>query len=167
MNKKHTVYLGFGGNIGNVEENINAAIKRLCEDEKITLTKQSSFWYTEPLQCDEEATWFTNAVASFETSYQALELLELIMHIEQHLGRERKEGNRNLSRTIDIDMLDYKNESMDTKRLILPHPRMFQRAFVLVPLLEINPDYLYDNRDIHSYLSEIKYKLVDKNIYQQ
>ncbi len=168
MNKKKTVYLAFGGNIGNVEENINKAIKLLCEDEKITLKMQSSFWYTEPLESEEEdANWYTNAVASFETSYQALELLEITMHIEKTFGRERLEGKKNISRTMDIDLLDYNNEIMHNERLVLPHPRMFKRAFVLIPLLEVSPIYLFKNRDILSYLSEITYKLVDKKIYQQ
>ncbi len=167
MNKKNTVYLGFGGNLGNVEDIISKAIKLLNEDEKIQLKMQSSFWYTEPIKCEKDANWYTNAVASFETSYQALELLEVIMHIEKKLGRERVEGEINLSRTIDIDMLDFNSEVMHTQKLTLPHPRMFERAFVLIPFLEVNPVYLFNNRDLLSYLSEIKYKLVDKKIYQQ
>ncbi len=166
MNTKKLVYLAFGGNIGNVEQTINLAIDLLRNDSNIDLLERSSSWFTEPLQCEEDAQWYTNAVALFETSYKPLELLDISSSIELDFGRKRIEGRQNISRTLDIDILDYSNEHFHNERLILPHPRMFERAFVLVPLLEIAPDYRYNNRSIQSYLSEINYKLLDKNIYQ-
>ncbi len=167
MSKQKIFYLGFGGNIGDPEVNIQQAIDLLQEILNIKLVAKSSFWRTEP-QGDKNQPWYVNAVAAF--SYENLSphlLLEKIAKVEYNLGRERVEGNKNAARTIDIDILDFSGINLDEKNLTLPHPRMFSRAFVLVPLHEIASDFEYNGKNISAYLDEIDYTLDEKNIYQK
>ncbi len=167
MNKEKLFYLGFGGNIGDPELNITQAIDLLEKSIDIKLVAKSSFWRTEP-QGDKNQPWYVNAVVCF--SYENLSphlLLEKIAEVEYNLGRERVVGNQNAARTIDIDILDFSGIILDENNLTLPHPRMFSRAFVLVPLHEIASDFEYNGKNISAYLDEIEYTLDGKKIYQQ
>ncbi|MFH1359605.1 MAG: 2-amino-4-hydroxy-6-hydroxymethyldihydropteridine diphosphokinase [Candidatus Omnitrophota bacterium] len=131
-------YLGLGSNLGNREQNILQAIK-LLEDHSIRVTKRAHIIETEPEggppQC-----LFLNTVIEVTTSLDPHELLSLIKTIEQKLGRTKTV--RNGPRTIDMDVLLYDDIALNEPDLIIPHPRMHQRNFVLQPLKEIAPQHV-------------------------
>ena len=166
----YKVYLSFGANLGDTVKTISSAIELLCNEKEIELIKQSSFWYTEPMGEKEEIVnqnWYTNCVALFKTNLVVEKLFEKIVDFELKLGRIREENKRNQSRTIDIDILDFNKKRLNTKDLILPHERMFKRAFVLIPLKEIEEEYTFENISIDEYLQKIKYTLDGKKIFQK
>ena len=130
-------YLGIGGNIGNVKENIEGALRMLQEDNALKLQKISSYYETAPVGYEQQE-WFLNIVAEVETRLTPYELLSLCNKVEQQLKRERL--IRWGPRTIDIDILLYEGYESDEEKLTIPHPRMRERAFVMIPLQEIAPD---------------------------
>ncbi|MFA6281761.1 MAG: 2-amino-4-hydroxy-6-hydroxymethyldihydropteridine diphosphokinase [Candidatus Omnitrophota bacterium] len=133
------VYIGIGSNLGNRLENINKAIEFLKEDPRIEIVKISSIIETKPsggpVQGD-----YLNGVLKIKTGLAAVKLLLVLQGIERTLGRVRTV--RNGPRTIDLDILLYGNEEINEVGLKIPHPRMFDRDFVMKPLLEIEPDIL-------------------------
>ena len=133
-----TIYLGLGSNLGDQHAYLKESIKRLrnCGTVKVI----SSFYKTEPVGYTDQA-WFLNCVVKMITSLAAQELLEKIHEIEQYLGRIRT--TRWGPRTIDIDILLYDNLVLETERLIIPHPRLHERQFVLAPLDEIAPEIIH------------------------
>jgi 2-amino-4-hydroxy-6-hydroxymethyldihydropteridine diphosphokinase len=130
-------YLGIGGNIGKVKENIEEALKLLQDENKLKLIKQSSYYETAPIGYEQQE-WFLNIVIEVETTLTPYELLSLCNKVEQQLKRERL--IRWGPRTIDIDILLYEDYESNEEKLTVPHPRMQERAFVVIPLLEIAPD---------------------------
>lgn len=132
----HKVYLGIGSNMGDKEANLNEAIRLLNEDEDCRVRRVSSFIITKPVGGVEQDD-FLNGALYMETLKSPEELLDLLMRIEKELKRERiiRWGPR----TIDLDMLFYDDEIISTERLILPHPELINREFVLQPLSEIAP----------------------------
>lgn len=132
---KHTAYISLGTNLGDRSENLAAALRLLQDQEEVQLEEWSSLYETEPVGYLEQNP-FLNMVISVSTSLTALELLGVCQGIEQSLGRKRliRWGPRN----IDLDILLYNQENIETEQLIIPHPQMLGRAFVLVPLMEIN-----------------------------
>lgn len=141
--KLTAVYLGLGSNLGNRKANITAALQRLTAVPEITLVRQASYYETEPVGYQDQD-WFLNTVALFETALLPLELLQQMQQIELALGRVRT--IRWGPRTIDIDLLFYGEQIINTPELIVPHPRILERAFVVVPLLEIAPDLQYPGK---------------------
>lgn len=137
-----TVYLGLGTNIGNRKENLTRAIEALS----LALgpcTAQSSFIETAPWGFDSENA-FLNCAVAFETELTPLELLETTESIERELGRTTKStGGTYHDRIIDIDILLYRSEIVETPRLAIPHPLMHLRDFVLEPLAEIAPHAIH------------------------
>lgn len=131
-----TLYLSLGSNIGDREGNLRAAIVGLA-DAKVRVTRASSFYETEPVDFREQP-WFLNCVVQGETELPALDLLRALRGIETRLGSKKLVPKG--PRLIDIDILLYGDETIDTPELQVPHPRMLQRRFVLVPLAEIAPD---------------------------
>lgn len=131
------VYLGLGSNIGDRKANLNSAIKMLGERMKIDAV--SSIYETEPLGYDDQPK-FLNAVCLARTNLGPLQLLSLVKGIESSMGRET--GFPNGPRTIDIDIILYNDMSVIDPELTIPHPRMSERAFVLIPLAEIAPTNL-------------------------
>ena len=129
-----TAYLSIGTNIGEREQNLQDAVKLLVAHEEITVTAISSIYETAAVGFTEQAD-FLNIAVDVETSLNAFELLAQCQKIENDLGRVRE--FRWGPRIIDLDILLYNNEKYETENLIVPHPRMFERAFVLVPLEEI------------------------------
>ncbi len=129
------VYLALGTNLGNRVENLRSAVELLSE--KTNIEHISSVYETEPVGYKEQPLFF-NAVLSVKTSLEPYDLLGFIKDIEGDMGRQ--ESFRNAPRLIDIDILLYNNLIMQTDELTIPHPWMSQRAFVLVPLLEIAPN---------------------------
>ena len=137
-----TVYLGLGTNIGDRQQNLTRAIEALS----LALGKciaVSRFIETAPWGFKSENS-FLNCAAAFETELQTTELLDTTESIERELGRTVKSQGGNYSdRIIDIDILLYGNEIIETERLTVPHPLMHKRDFVLQPLAEIAPDVVH------------------------
>ncbi|MBP2653135.1 MAG: 2-amino-4-hydroxy-6-hydroxymethyldihydropteridine pyrophosphokinase [Firmicutes bacterium] len=131
------IFLGLGSNIGKREQNINAAINDLSHHPKITVTKISSFYETAPVGYTDQPD-FLNAVIAVDTTLSPQELLKTCLDVECKLGRIR--GEKWGPRIIDIDLLSFNNYECQSERLILPHPRLSERGFVLVPLKEIAPN---------------------------
>lgn len=129
-------YLSIGSNLGNKEENLLQAIQMLNEDEETEVTKQSSFFVTEPVG-DVEQDDFLNAALEIQTLRSPQELLGLIASIEKRLKRERLVHWG--PRTIDLDIIFYNDEIIQTENLVIPHIEMANRMFVLEPLCEIAP----------------------------
>ena len=131
------VYLSLGSNIGDRAGNLNAAIDRLRAVGEIV--QVSPFYETEPVEFAAQA-WFLNCAIALDTEKTPQELLASILDIEQQMGRRR--GQKKGPRVIDIDLIAYGDIALKTERLTLPHPELFNRAFVLVPLAEIAPDLM-------------------------
>ncbi len=133
-----TVYIGLGSNVGDSKSEIHEALRMLAE--RVRIAKVSSLYRTEPVGFREQAD-FVNAVVEVEAERSADELLALCRSIEERLGRERivRWGPR----TIDVDILLYGNAVLNTPELVIPHPRMAERRFVLAPLTEIAPDVVH------------------------
>lgn len=134
---ENTAFIALGSNIGNRYDNITSAIKRLTSYAEIHLVNYSSIYETDPVGYEEQDL-FLNMVIEIQTAFSAMDLLDLCLKTELELGRKReiKWGPR----TIDLDILTYNQENIETEKLIVPHPRMLERAFVIIPLLEINQD---------------------------
>jgi 2-amino-4-hydroxy-6-hydroxymethyldihydropteridine diphosphokinase len=133
------VYIGIGSNLGNRLENINKAIEFLRENPGIEIVKISSIIETKPAGGPVQGDYL-NGVIKIKTDLAANRLLLVLQGIERTLGRVRTEKNG--PRTIDLDILLYGNEKINESGLKIPHPRMFERDFVMKPLLEIEPDIL-------------------------
>lgn len=131
------VFIALGTNIEPREEHLNEALIALSKHGQIEIEKQSSIYETAPVGYIEQSD-FLNMVIEVKTSFCPITLLDTCQAIEQQLGRKR--GIRFGPRTIDLDILVYNQESIETERLTIPHPRMHERAFVLIPVNEIAPE---------------------------
>jgi 2-amino-4-hydroxy-6-hydroxymethyldihydropteridine diphosphokinase len=132
------VYLGLGSNLGDRMDNLSSAVERLSQ--KVNIKNLSSVYESEPLYIKEQPL-FLNTVLSADTKLAPFKLLSFIKGIESELGRQP--SFRNAPRLIDIDILFYGDQIIDTLELTIPHPRITERAFVLVPLAEIAPRLVY------------------------
>ena len=130
-----TVYLALGSNIGDREKNLREAIRLLAKS-NIRIAKISSIYETEPVDFLDQA-WFLNAAIEAQTHLSASELLTTLRNIESQMGSKKAFAKG--PRLIDLDILLYGNDTIATPDLEVPHPRMLQRNFVLVPLAEIAP----------------------------
>lgn len=135
------VYLGLGTNIGNKRKNMVTAAALLAERAGDILSL-SSFYETEPWGFESDNT-FLNAALALETTYTPLALLHLTQQIEREMGRTQKSNGAYHDRIIDIDILLYGNERINNEELVVPHPLMQQRLFVMQPLAEIAPSLLH------------------------
>ena len=136
-------WVGIGANLGDARANVLDAIERLAHLPGAKLRQTSSLYRTAPI--DSSGDDYVNAVASLDTSLDAHALLQALFAIEQAHGRERP--YRNAPRTLDLDLLLYGDEIIDdAPTLIVPHPRMLERAFVLAPLAEVAPDLVIPGR---------------------
>lgn len=131
------VYLGLGSNVGDRQAQLNEAIRLLDEKKGIEVVKVSSFYETAPVGYVDQPD-FLNLCIAIKTDLSPQAVLENALEIEQALHRVRKE--RWGPRTLDIDILMYGDEVIETPDLVIPHPRMTERAFVLIPLQEIAAD---------------------------
>ena len=129
-------WIALGGNLGDARQSVQQAIAALESLPQTRLEAASSLYRTAPV--DATGPDFINAVARLRTTLSPLALLHAVQGLEQQAGRER--SYRNAPRTLDLDVLLYSGVSQQTAELELPHPRMTQRAFVLVPLAEIDPE---------------------------
>jgi 2-amino-4-hydroxy-6-hydroxymethyldihydropteridine diphosphokinase len=137
-----SVYLSLGSSVGNRAENFARAIEALAMHD-IRVVKQSSLYETEPVEM-REPEWFLNCVVEVQTDLPPQELMQALLEIERSLGRERTaSGARKLPRTIDLDIVFYGSEIIRQAGLEIPHPRITERRFVLVPLAEIAAGVLH------------------------
>lgn len=130
----HVAYLGLGSNIGDRERRLIEAVAELNGTDGIEVAAVSSLYETDPVGLVDQPP-FINMAARIVTSHGPLELLGIVLALERRLGRVRT--IRWGPRTIDIDLLLFDERVMDTPELTLPHPRMHERAFVMIPLLEV------------------------------
>jgi 2-amino-4-hydroxy-6-hydroxymethyldihydropteridine diphosphokinase len=131
-----TAYLGLGSNLGDREENIRRACQELGAHPKISVERLSSLYETAPVGVTDQPD-FLNAAVAVRTSLPPEELLAVLLATEAGLGRTR--NARWGPRVIDIDLLVYGDETIDRPNLTVPHPRLHERAFALIPLAEIAP----------------------------
>lgn len=137
--RHETAYVSMGSNVGDRRAVLLRAIELLTEHPEIEVSRVSSFYETEP-QGVANQPWFLNAVARLSTGLGALELLAALQAVEAKLGRERRRESRWGPRTLDLDLLLLGEVTLTTEDLTIPHPRMWERRFVLEPLLEIAGD---------------------------
>jgi|KBSMisStaDraftv2_1062788.scaffolds.fasta_scaffold654887_1 2-amino-4-hydroxy-6-hydroxymethyldihydropteridine diphosphokinase len=130
------IYLSLGSNIGDREANLRKAVEQLASQDMRVL-HTSRIYETEPVDYVDQA-WFLNQVVEAETALFPMQLLTRVGRVERELGRKRTV--RKGPRTIDIDILFYGAAVVETTRLEIPHPRIAERRFVLVPLAELAPD---------------------------
>ena len=139
--------LALGGNVGNSRAILDRAVGLLCDGDKVRLTARSSDYLTPPWGFKYQPP-FVNLCIAVDTSLEPRDLLQRAQAVELQLGRDRAHEKRNGPRTADIDIIAYDDLTLQTPNLTLPHPRLFERAFVLVPLAEIAPDKVIDGKRI-------------------
>lgn len=137
------IFVALGANLpsayGAPHETLAAAMKALDRD-GLRVVACSSVWLTAPVPVSDQP-WYHNAVVAVETAFSPYALLEKLQGIENEFGRVRTV--RNAPRVIDLDLVAYGDQILDRPELIVPHPRMHQRAFVLLPLREIAPGWMH------------------------
>lgn len=153
----NTAFIALGSNIGNRYEYLTKAIEELAKHPKILLVNNSSIYETDPVGYEEQDL-FLNMVMEIITSFSAHELLDFCLNLEKELGRKREIvwGPR----TIDLDILLYNQENIKSEKLIIPHPRMLERNFVMIPLSEIRPDIIIPNieKPLEAWINELPNK---------
>ncbi len=147
-------FIAFGGNVGDARETIARAITQFCDGDRIRLIARSSDYKTPPWgKTDQPA--FINACIIIDTGLTPLGLLDEAHEVERAFGRDRHKEERWGPRSLDIDLLTYGEDTIDDPDLTLPHPRLFERAFVLVPLLEIAPNAIIAGRSLREALARL------------
>ncbi len=139
--------LGLGGNVGDVRATLDAAVARFADGAAVKLRARSSDYRTPPWGVTDQPP-FINCVIAVETTLPPRNLLARAQEVERALGRDRSREQRWGPRPIDIDLLAYDDLAMNEPDLTLPHPRLLERAFVLVPLAEIVPERLIAGRKV-------------------
>jgi 2-amino-4-hydroxy-6-hydroxymethyldihydropteridine diphosphokinase len=137
---KKRVFIGLGSNLGNKRQNLSTARNLITRLAEVEIVKVSSCYLTSPWGKTDQAA-FINQVMAVDTTRPALDLLHDLLNIEIKMGRQRCETWG--PRIIDLDILVYGDEIIDSKELKIPHPYMHERLFVLIPLAEIEPDFIF------------------------
>ncbi len=141
-------YIGIGSNLENPKEQVSSAISQVDELANVVVTAHSSFYQTTPIGPEGQPDYI-NAVIQIDTYLSAHQLLNELQNIENQHGRTREV--RWGARTLDLDILLFGEETLCDDRLQVPHPRMLERNFVIIPLAEVVPDYVFANgHDIQS-----------------
>ncbi|MBN9586865.1 MAG: 2-amino-4-hydroxy-6-hydroxymethyldihydropteridine diphosphokinase [Afipia sp.] len=149
-----SVLIALGGNVGDVRATFTKAIANICGMTQAALTARSSDYRTPPWG-DEQQEPFINACIEIETGLDPHALLFTLHKIEKKFGRDRAQERHWGPRTLDLDILAYDDVQLNKPELTLPHPRLFERAFVLVPLAEIVPDRLIAGQTPHQALARL------------
>ena len=134
------VFIGFGSNLGDRQKNIHQVLQNLNEHPKISVVKISSLYESEPVEMDTKNT-FLNGVAQIQTNLIPSKLVAVLEEGEQKSGRPKAEKGQKLDRVIDLDILFYNDLIFSIPGLTVPHPQSHRRKFVLLPMLEIVPDF--------------------------
>jgi len=145
-------FIGLGGNLGDTRDILEAAIARLDEHPDITVLARSRFYRTPPWGPVPQPD-FVNAAIAVDTSLPPHDLLDVLLATERAFGRVR-DGERWGPRTLDLDLLVYGDARIHDERLTVPHPRMAERAFVLLPLADLDADFVVDGQRTVSLLLE-------------
>lgn len=162
-------FIGLGSNLDEPETRLKAAENALCAVQGIHMRAASPVYATEP-QGLKNQPWFCNQVLALdcEAGMTAPDLATLLIALEKKLGRDGKSEVRFGPRRIDLDLLLFGNEVRTNVDLILPHPRIFERAFVLVPLHDIAPDLVFpDGSELRARLAALDYHTDGRYIYQK
>src|SRR5580704_13051297 len=146
--------LAFGGNVGQVRETFDRALAMLCDGTQVRLKARSSDYATPPWGVEDQPP-FVNRCIAVDTQLTPTALLARVQAIEHALGRTRARERRWGPRPIDIDILAYDDVTLDGANLTLPHPRLFERAFVLVPLAEIVPERVIAGKRVRDALAQL------------
>ena len=149
-----SVLIALGGNVGDVRTTFRKAIGNVCGMAQAALLARSADYSTPPWG-EEQQQSFINACIEIETSLDPHALLFTLHKIETRFGRDRANERRWGPRTLDLDMIAYDDVKLDKPELTLPHPRLFERAFVLVPLAEIVPDRVIAGRRVADALAGV------------
>jgi len=134
------VFIGFGSNLGDRLNNIRQALQMLNDHPKISVAKVSPLYETEPVEM-KSSHKFLNGVAKIQTVLLPLKLASFLNEVEEKLGRPQNEKGQKLDRTLDLDILFYNDLIFSVPGLTVPHPQAHRRKFVLLPMLEIAPDF--------------------------
>ena len=137
------IFIGIGANLSNKLHQTPldacvAALEMLANSKKLTVVKQSLWYKSAPVPASEQP-WYVNGVAQVDTALGPMELLAFLHRLEEQFGRVR--SYRNAPRIIDLDLLDYSGQMLAKDGLDIPHPRLHERAFVLLPLQDVAPDW--------------------------
>ncbi|MCG8574920.1 MAG: 2-amino-4-hydroxy-6-hydroxymethyldihydropteridine diphosphokinase [Flavobacteriales bacterium] len=154
---KRTIYIALGSNLGERETNLHLAYQ-LIEERIAPIGQKSSIYQTEPWGYDSDEI-FCNSVVSLQSSMEVNQLLEELKLIEKEMGRKSKKGNAYEDRLIDLDIIDFGGEVLQSSNLEIPHPRMHLRSFVLDPLFEIAPEWIHPSLKVP--VSKLREKLVE------
>jgi 2-amino-4-hydroxy-6-hydroxymethyldihydropteridine diphosphokinase len=138
---RHVAYVGLGSNLGDRERTVARAVELLRSAEGVQAVTTSALRETDPVGGPAGQPRYLNGAARIETTLDAPDLLRLLLEIERALGRQRRQQWG--PRTIDLDLLLFDDQVLDTPDLTVPHPRMHERLFVLEPLAEIAPDVVH------------------------
>ncbi len=153
--------LALGGNVGDVRTTLGQAIAMLCDGREIRLIARSSDYRTLPWGVSDQPP-FVNLCIAVETTLAPMALLARTQAVERAFGRDRAQERRWGPRALDIDILAYDDLALDSGSLTLPHPRLFERAFVLVPLAEIAPDRVIAGQRVGDALARIDMAGIEK-----
>ena len=153
--------IALGGNVGDVRSAFDRAVILLCDGLAVRLTARSSDYRTPPWGVTDQPP-FINAVIAVATSLSPHDLLIRAIEVERALGRDRSQERRWGPRTIDIDLLAYDDLVLQDPDLTLPHPRLFERAFVLVPLAEIAPDRMIGGTRVRDALTKVETRGIER-----
>jgi 2-amino-4-hydroxy-6-hydroxymethyldihydropteridine diphosphokinase len=148
------VLIALGGNVGDVRATFKNAIANICGMAQAALLARSSDYATPPWG-EEDQPRFINACIEIETSLDPHALLFGLHKVEKKFGRDRSKERRWGPRSLDLDLIAYDDVTLDKPELTLPHPRLFERAFVLVPLAEIAPDRVIAGQRVRDALAKL------------
>ena len=153
--------IALGGNVGDVRATFKQAIADICGMAQAKLLARSSDYLTPPWGNERQAR-FVNACIEIETGLDPHGLLSTLHQIEKKFGRDRAKETRWGPRTLDLDLIAYDDIALEEPDLTLPHPRLFERAFVLVPLAEIAPDRMIGGRKVSNALASVSTQGIER-----
>ena len=156
-----SVLIALGGNLGDVRTTFGKAIANICGMTQGVLVARSSDYLTPPLG-DQQQPHYVNACIEIETRLDPHALLFTLHKIEKKFGRDRAHEQHWGPRTLDLDLLAYDDVRLGRRELTLPHPRMFERGFVLVPLAEIAPDRVIAGRRVRDALTQVSTEGIER-----
>lgn len=145
-------FIGLGANLGDSAATLRAVLAELAATDGIDAVSASPFYRSAPV--DATGPDFVNAVAALDTRLPPLALLDVLQALENRHGRERP--YKNAPRTLDLDLLIYGDMSWEDARLTLPHPRLHQRAFVLLPLQDLAPAMIVNGRPVAEWMADVQ-----------